>query len=679
MKLKLNLKRVACGVVGFAAVAAAAGVVPATSASALPPGTAPNGAVTLSVPNGTSATSFVVQQPIGAACAGTGDQGYRVNTYIAPVATDIPSLLYDAGGSPIGGGSLSLRNAAGAQLRNVSPAIGNNFISPVTASFNFSSWSGFTPGAYNIGLACTLPVITVAAVGTVGAVGYISPVFEIQTQSFYNVPITITAAAGAGPNSFNYAFGAVPSAPARPTVTAAAPSATTGSVSVAYVAPTATPAVLDYSIQLTPKVGFGAAQNIPNVTTNPYVFPAGAVVEGIYNVTVTARNSTGAGLASPPSEDVIVAGVGAPPTLLGAPAANPQGNIPVKISTPTVVTAGGFTAGETVVITFRSTPIVIGTVVDGVNPGVAGNLGDTDGVANGSVTVSVIIPVNDGDGVSSLLGPHSIVLAGNTSGNVASVGIQPVPINNGQLSQNVIVTVPVGVITFTQTCGKFGAIAGTTTPLTNGVPAFTWPAQLVNNPAAASGTLNNGVTTLTVPAPVRGTATCNILMSTPVLVEDNTATALNGAYYSAVGSLNQVTVVDSRDSDLGWKVQGRLTGPFTKTAPPDTFSGNYLGWYPAPVAIPPATPEGYVRTVTAGSAVLPGTGVLPTGGTPASMTASGRLLASTPNPVAGGLPGAGSGGLGRTDLDARMAMYIPLTDSDPGTYTATLELTLLDL
>ncbi|MFZ4719825.1 MAG: hypothetical protein ACOYMR_10390, partial [Ilumatobacteraceae bacterium] len=130
-----------------------------------------------------------------------------------------------------------------------------------------------------------------------------------------------------------------------------------------------------------------------------------------------------------------------------------------------------------------------------------------------------------------------------------------------------------------------------------------------------------------------------------------------GKYFRASGRLNQVTVVDTRNVDAGWTLQGQITD-FSRNAGAETFSGNYLGWTPVNNYNSGATLEGYDMTTTAGSAIQPNfaTGI----------KTSPQVLGSA----------VANSGLGIAAFDARLRLLIPVT-KDNGVYTATLTISVL--
>lgn len=136
-----------------------------------------------------------------------------------------------------------------------------------------------------------------------------------------------------------------------------------------------------------------------------------------------------------------------------------------------------------------------------------------------------------------------------------------------------------------------------------------------------------------------------------------------GQFFQATGALNQVTVVDTRDTDPGWNVNASVSN-FT-AGPGKTFSGNDLGWVPVVTDHSlPFTADGltYTQTVTAGGTQVPVTGTLGSGAT----FATGAVGVTTP-PTA-------IGGLGIAHLDAALTVNIPVF-AKSGAYTAVMTIT----
>jgi hypothetical protein len=178
---------------------------------------------------------------------------------------------------------------------------------------------------------------------------------------------------------------------------------------------------------------------------------------------------------------------------------------------------------------------------------------------------------------------------------------------------------------------------------------------------------------------------------------DNFVSPLAGEFFAASGRLNEVTVLDTRDVDAGWKLRGDIEDRFTSISNGDSFSGDYLGWIPQLTddsdLVGGEAPNGvgttlYDQTVKTGPQVgspealagaratagVPDGRVLPGDGFPANAAFPNiGAVGMTDNPVLASAP-AGSG-LGIATVDARLLLLIPAS-VDAADYTATLSLTV---
>nr|WP_239082743.1 choice-of-anchor M domain-containing protein [Actinoplanes teichomyceticus] len=127
-----------------------------------------------------------------------------------------------------------------------------------------------------------------------------------------------------------------------------------------------------------------------------------------------------------------------------------------------------------------------------------------------------------------------------------------------------------------------------------------------------------------------------------------------GDRWESNGTLDPVTVTDTRAARPGWTASGQITGGF-RSDDGTTFSGSYLGWTPTVVE------QGTGQGVVAGPVAVPYVA-----GRPGTGLGDSAALASAP-------PGKG---LGTARLDAALKLSVP-TDTHAGTYTGTLTLTAI--
>ncbi len=575
----MRLKRV---IAGAAALAVAATMLPvAGTAQALPGGTPAAGAVTITPSTGTSATTFSVAVPLAAACPGDNTTGYLYHTFITPLSNDPAPMIYSPSGTPTGPAfTNNLANSIGTRSRNIAPGLGDGLV--VTQSnqtFSNALFAGLTPGAYNVGIACTQPDL----------------VPLVQTMRFWSTPVTITASVGAGPNNFTYAVGV---APAAPVITTATAGDTTATVNFTHAA--STPATTGYTVTATPTVG---APVVVTGAASPIAIP-GLTNGTSYAVTMIATNTVG---NSPVSNSVNVT-----PSLAALPG----------VTGVTAVPAG---PGA---ITVSWTPPA----------------GPTNPVSY-DVTISPVVGTSP---VSVPFGTNTTTFTGLTAGTLYSFTVQPIhtPPNSAPasapvsaaaqaaqvLNQEITVERPVGALILTQRCGVYNALAAETA--VDAFPGYPFPLGAETATVNQIGTapidddlapaLDGEFPEYPYPSNPTYPTTCGLNMGTATLI---TTGALAGQYYAASGRLNEVTVVDTRDIDAGWTVNGTM-GTFAIVG--DSFDGDYLGWTPRVtsvagvlnVAATPAqtvtTGSGYIQTVTAGAAVLPGTGL----GVPAKAASS---------------------------------------------------------
>ncbi|MDP1818337.1 MAG: fibronectin type III domain-containing protein [Acidimicrobiales bacterium] len=624
---------------GLLATAVAAAVVPLLSAPAAgaagvpQPGGAsvrtPGGAAALD--SGTSASTFTLRLPNGASCGGdSANDDYRVQSYMVPASVDPSTLTFNAAGpipNTLGAGfrqPLYDSNGSGyvdAQTANATSPPGPG---PIINIPDFNYGAVFVPGdipagAYNLGIACTL-----------------GPAGPDQMKEYWNVTKTFSTNGGDGFANVSWSVGAVPAAP---TLTAVTPG--DGSLAVAFTAGASTPATTGFTVTATPPAG---APVTATGGSSPITVP-GLTNGTEYSVTVRATNSVGSG-----PESNALTGTPNPsrPAVTGLTATPGVGSIDVDWSY-----AGPSVTGYAVTVD----PAEGTTIVDEANTSA-----QITGLTAGTLYTVTVTPL----------------YATAPAGTPAQVG--PVTPNSAQtIQQHLEVTRPVGNLVLTQVCGAFGALpagTGTTSP---GFPSGSLPAVAAAGPGTApmqswdeglaspteGSNPDGGFAQYPYPTDADGVPSatypthCGIDLGKGKLI---TSGAGAGQFFAASGRLNQVTVVDTRDTDDGWTVNGTM-GAFTK--PGASFSGNHLGWNPFLTSdtpafdddLDPATPD-YSQAAAAGAPVEPRS-------TGANGLAAGRALGTAPQ----------DSGLGIAVFDAWLKLLIPVTAVN-GVYEGTLTFTV---
>jgi hypothetical protein len=160
--------------------------------------------------------------------------------------------------------------------------------------------------------------------------------------------------------------------------------------------------------------------------------------------------------------------------------------------------------------------------------------------------------------------------------------------------------------------------------------------------AVTAGTgCNTGAEPISVTVPATGTFTLTVPTGTVTL-------AVAGS--TATGTLNTITVSDTRNTFPGWSVSGQesvFTG--TGTAAGSTISGDQLGWVPTDTSL--------ATGATLGPTVAPGTD-------PGGLGDTAAVLASA----------APGGGAGTSGLGANLTLDIPAT-AEAGPYGGNLTIT----
>jgi hypothetical protein len=580
-----------------ASVAASVVVVTATGVSAA------GGVATLTASSGTAATPFNIQLPAGAACSGAGSSGYLVESFIMSSSIDVSTVLFPDGPAPVAGKFTSSLTSTTGEVVTAKFAGGVplGIISGIPQlNFNSLVGSGITAGTYKVGIACVRNTLAGAVDG----------------NNYWEKLITVTDA-----STMAWVAGSVAPTPVLGALTAG-DTTLTGTFTAATADPAATYVVTTVPATVSTTVTPGTPFTLTGLTNLT-----------AYTVKVTATNAVG-------SVD-----------------SNTQTGTPRR---PAFAAPGSFvgtSAAEAVVLTWAAPVGDSGrsgfTITSPTAPG------SPFSVAAGATTLTVT-----GLTANSL---YDFTITANytdpqSSGTPATVtGVKALA--NLQIIQDINVTRPSGALVLTQKCGVYGEL-----PAETGYNGGFGPLDLAPAVASVSGLTNMPTNETSArfnqyPYPVDangsavGQATyptrCTINLSTAKLV---TTGDRAGQYFTSIGRINQVTVVDTRDSDSAWNIGG-IMSDFTKTTGSGSFSGNYMGWTPKMTDDSDATLAGYDQTVIQGDPVAPVVG-LGTG------LKDGKSLGSA----------VATKGLGIATLDARLKLLIPLTATD-GTYAATLTFT----
>ncbi|MFE6839009.1 Ig-like domain repeat protein [Streptomyces sp. NPDC057705] len=364
----------------------------------------------------------------------------------------------------------------------------------------------------------------------------------------------------------------------------------------------------------------------------------------------------------------------------------------VKTDTTTalaVTPAGPAQAGTPVTLTATVAPGGAGGTVqfkDGAN-----NLGTAVTVANGAASLTTSNLAAGTHDLTAVFTPASASYNGSTSAHVSYV-VQAVPATatSTALAVSPAATAPqfspvtltgtvtpagaAGAVKFTDTVGGNTTTLGTV-PVANGsavlttsslpVGAHSFTAVFVPADAGAYLGSDSGnvpfvvgafagvsasetiTTTVNAGALVISVANPQVTLPSPVLNGD-------GDLLTTAGSINPVTLTDTRAGNPGWTVSGQVTD-FSDGAT-HAINGQNLGWSPKVVDKAPA------QTVTAGSAVAAAHGAAAGDAGTAGLKSARTLANGT--------------GLGTSHVTADLALNVP-TSTVAGTYSATLTLTAI--
>jgi hypothetical protein len=395
----------------------------------------------------------------------------------------------------------------------------------------------------------------------------------------------------------------------------------------------------DHQVQ----VGWTAPSNTGNATIDSYTLTAQAPCSGSQTVAGTTATITGltnfqpctfdvtahntSGLTGPAASIVGTPQPGAPTGVSGGPAAS------------SVLLSWNFTGSITnpALTQFRITPY----------DDFSGHVAQAPIFTGSTATSFTVTGLTNGH-------PYTFTVAGvyGASGTTADSSLSgAVTPTNVEVDQLITVTRPQGALVLTQACD-------TTNPTpypvdANGVPNPVYPTSTPVASGACSVNLGTAKYVTGTGVPTQPTPAASGLPGYPSVGE--------GQFFKADGAINQVTLIDTRDSDIGWTVNGKLQTNFTDGS--KQFSGHQLGWQPAVTDKTPdfTTPDGtYQNFALRGADALPANTAVGTG------LGASRVLASA----------VASHGLGLAHLDAQLHILIPVF-AKSGNYSALLQITAI--
>ncbi len=518
-----------------------------------------------------------------------------------PLASDPAQLQYAGGVPSIGGSSVNIRPlyASGTAVVD-QPVPTPSGIIQVERYFQFSAYpaGALASGAYRLGVACT------------DAAGDAQRIWQVTVGLNVDLSGALTS----------YSAYASPLAPLLSNPGSGVSHTLSGTVSVTASSPDITSVVITAT---STDGGAPGSLSITNLQNGLASFSIGGLTNGHnYVVTATATN----GLAVSPVSNtlsVLVYDVGDLVAVGNLIAIESGPDYLLTWTAPPGITPSGYDIDMTPSVAgapfFTASPTLL---LSGLNP--AGNY---------TVTVT---PRVDPPHVG--MGNHITIVA-----RIQGPG------------QTLSAERPVGILALTQTCGRFGALPAE--PASPGFPALpalgATGAGFAPTIDLAHTTPDPGFGQYPYPAVPIYPTYCAIDLGNAQLVDTGPEA---GKYFAAIGRLNQVTVFDTRDTDVGWTVTATATN-FTSAG--SSFSGNFLGWTPvAATASSAVTGGGYQQLVTPGEPTLPDI---------VNGLASGaRTLGQAPP----------EHGLGMALLDARLKVLIPAS-AGSGVFHSIITITVI--
>lgn len=633
---------------GVATVAVAAGIAPLLTASPAAALGVLQGSATINtsggaalLQSGNSATTFTLRLPANAACPGdSANAGWRFQTYMVSGAIDPATLEFGSSG-PTGPSTgtyatfkqpLYTTSFSPIVNRNTADAASANGPGPILGipdmNFEVHNPGDVPTGVYNLGIACTL--------GGASAT---------QMSNFWNVQMTITADPG-GPGNADVLWqnGTVPSAPSITAVTPQAVVAGTGQASVAFTNPAANPALTGCTAFVGTTPGgteFSGAGGSAVSCSSP------AVVLGLtygqqYYFRLSSTNAVGTSLQS-----------------------NELSATPVR---PAVTNLTALPSPNAVDLNWDDAPLlgsdtynVAYCTLPATSPCTSAAAGYVATLTPGS-SAAAVTPTVAGQ-------LYTFTVTYGAAGTSIAATVQSTPLSNSILVQDITVGRPNGALVLTQVCGKWDEMASE-------AAQFGFPDGLPLSAASAAGTapvVGAGPGTdpefdeYPYPSNPDGTAnasyptTCGVALGAAQLVTDGGPSMGAGQFFAAHGRLNQISVVDTRDTDPGWAVNFTMSDLSSGS---DTLSGNQLGWSAVKTDTPAFT-DGFGNSYDQNVTLVTPSMVANTAGAAGAGSAHSVIQALDAND-----------GLGIATLDARLKLLIPIHALN-GTYAGTLTINAL--
>ena len=588
------------------------------------------GTATQTPTSGTFSTSFLLGGY--GSCGGSGGAGYRYHEYIRSDSTALSSVNWTTLAASSGSFQILFDTVGNPVSKQFPAASPSGLITP--PAVNLLNLTGLADGVYQVGVAC-------------------SNGSALDGTNFWEKKITITTS-GAG----SYVAGAAPAAPS-----VAASNGGNKVINYTITAPggTTDPAITSYTLTATPTSGPAIVKTGLSAGAGTLTTADGVVNNIAYTLKATATNSVGT------SADSATATATATPPVQGA-----------------------------------VTNLTANPVVESLNVTWTAPAGDIDPLTGYTVAISP----NVGGPFTVAAGTTSKSITGLTAGVTYTVTVTPthagdysaasasttgVPLPSAYIVQDITVVRPAGAIVLTQRCGVngylpaiaddnvFGAVAEKAATYTEssvygtGSRPYQYTGSTLGSLAGGSApttpTLGGPADGLfsQYPYPVDANQVPNAVYPTHCGIDLGKASLITsgpkaGQYFKAIGNLNEITLVNTRDNDStkGWTLNGTASDFVNSADSAKKFSGDLLGWNPMHTADSGATLDNYNMTVTQGATVAP------------AASASGNGLG-----VAKALSSAAAGSsLGISVENARLKLLVPVTASS-GTYTATVTFTTI--